>query len=112
MRGSVIRGEGSLERPFQRWGPGRARSGGGGAGAARARDRRGLGAESEGQPCGTLLAPKGVRRPRDELGEGGLGGKLRQEPGPTWGCEPRYQQCPVRGSLSVTSQREWGAGAR
>lgn len=71
MRGSVIRCEGILERPFQRWGPGRARSGADGAGVARARDRRGLSAEPGGASCMVPCQPRGgVRRPRAELGEG------------------------------------------
>lgn len=49
-----------------------------------------------------------MRRPRAELGEGFLGGKLRQETGPTWGSEPRLSECGEAGPLSVTSLREWG----
>lgn len=51
MRGFAVRAVGSLERPFLRWGPGRARSVGGGAGVAKAKERRGLAAESEGRAC-------------------------------------------------------------
>lgn len=101
MRGSVIRGEGILEGPFQRWGPGRARSGAGGAGVARARDRRDLSAEPGAASCMVPCQPRGgVRRPRAELGEGALGGKLIQETGPTCGWEPRLSGVPG-GELAV-----------
>lgn len=59
MRGSEIRGECRLERPFLRWGPGGA-GGEGGAGMSRSRYSGVLGVESEGQAeVPSLLSLKG-----------------------------------------------------